>query len=141
MSYRITNEFVCGGAISDRTEALADALQTLTDAGLDLEMIVSRPDQSGWSLMFVSPLRTMEEIEAAEKIGLRREGSMQTLRIEGPNRPGVGARVASVLAKAGLKLRGYWALSLGDRCVTDIAFESEEDQAKAKSLLEKELAS
>ena len=141
MSYRITNEYVCGGAISDKTEALAETLRTLTEAGLDLEMIMSRRDQSGWSLMFVSPLRTMQEIEAAEKVGLRREGSLQTLRIEGPNARGVGARIMSALAKEGLQVRGYWALSLGDQCVTDIAFDSEEDQMKAKALLEKELES
>ena len=141
MSYRITDEYVCGGAISDKTEALAGALQTLTDAGLDLEMIMSRRDQSGWSLVFVSPLRTMQEIEAAEKVGLRREGSLRTLRIEGPNVRGVGARIMSLLAQAHVPVRGYWALSLGDQCVTDIAFDSEEDEAKAKTLLEKELAS
>ena len=141
MTYRITNEYVCGGAIEDSTEALAERLRALSEGGLDLEMIMSRRDQAGWALVFVSPLRTMEEIEAAEKVGLHREGSLRTLRIEGPNVHGLGARIVTALAKAGLSVRGYWALALGDQCVTDIAFDSEAEQDKAKAILERELAS
>lgn len=140
MEYRITNEFVCGGAIEDRTEVLAHTLRALADQGLDLEMIMSRRDQAGWSLIFVSPLRTMQEIEAAERVGLHREGSLRTLRVEGPNRPGLGARLTAALAEAGLEVRGYWALKLGDQCVTDIAFDSEEKQAQARVVLERTLA-
>lgn len=141
MAYKITAEYVCGGAIKDRTKALAEKLQALSDGGLDLEMIMSRRDQSGWALMFVSPLRTAEEIEVAEQAGLRREGSLSTLRIEGPNVKGIGARIITALAKAGIDVLGYWALSLGDQCVMNIAFDSEAEQEMAKDVLEGELAS
>ncbi|MGD8453682.1 MAG: hypothetical protein PVJ57_17860 [Phycisphaerae bacterium] len=128
MAYRITKEFVCGGAIKDTTASLAETLRALSAGGLDLEMIVSRRDQSGWALMFVSPLRSEKEMEVAEAVGLRREGTLQTLRIEGPDAHGLGARIATALADAGIEVRGYWALSLSDRAVTDIAFDDEEDQ-------------
>jgi len=141
MAYRITKEYVCGSAIKDRPDALAEKLRALAEGGLDLEMIVSRRDQAGWALMFVSPLRTLEEIELAEQAGLGKEGTMQTLRIQGPNVPGFGARITTALAKAGINLRGYWAAAIGGQCVTNIAFDSDEDQAKAKTILERELAS
>jgi hypothetical protein len=141
MAYRITKEYVCGSAIEDRPDALAEKLRALAEGGLDLEMIVSRRDQAGWALMFVSPLRTLEEIELAEQAGLRKEGTMQTLRIQGPNVPGLGARITTALAKASINLRGYWAAAIGGQCVTSIAFDSNEDQAKAKTILERELAS
>ena len=38
MAYKITAEYVCGGAIKDRTKALAEKLQALSDGGLDLEI-------------------------------------------------------------------------------------------------------
>lgn len=140
MAYRITKEFVCGGAVKDSTAALAQTLRKLSTGGLDLEMIVSRRDQSGWALMFVSPLRSEEEMTVAESVGLRREGTLQTLRIEGPDAHGLGARIATALADAGIEIRGYWALALGDRTVTDIAFDDEEDQEKARQVLERSLA-
>lgn len=141
MAYRISKEHVCGSAIEDRPDALAEKLRALAEGGLDLEMIVSRRDQAGWALMFVSPLRTLEEIELAERAGLGKEGTMQTLRIQGPNVPGFGARITTALAKAGISLRGYWAAAIGGQCVTNIAFDSDEDQDKAKAILERELAS
>jgi hypothetical protein len=140
MAYQISEQYVCAGAIEDRTGALAEKLSALRDGGLDLEMIVSRRDQAGWALVFVSPLRTEQDIELAEKVGLRREGNLQTLRIEGPNARGVGARITTALAEAGISLRGYWAAALGDQCVTHIAFDSDEEGQRAKTVLERELA-
>ena len=35
MSYRITNEYVCGGAIEDRTAVLAQTLRTLAELSLE----------------------------------------------------------------------------------------------------------
>lgn len=136
MSYRITDEFVCGGAIHDSSAALAQTLETLAEGGLDLEMIMSRRDQAGWSLIFVSPLRSQADSDIAEEVGLHREGNLRTLRIEGPNVRGIGARIVRTLADEDIPIRGYWALSLGEQCVTDIAFDDAEDQARAKRVLD-----
>lgn len=141
MSYRITREHVWGGAIEDRTGALAERLHGLAEGGLDLQMIVSRRDQAGWALMFVSPLRSDEEVAAAEKVGLSKAGRVPTLCVEGPNRPGLGAQIATALAEAGLNLRGYWAAALGEQSVTHIAFGSEADQAEGQAVLERALGS
>ena len=141
MSYRVTKEYVWVGEIPDRVDALAEKLRTLSKGGLNLELIVSRRDRPGWGVMFVSPLRTMEEVETAEKAGLSTEKAFRIIRVKGPNVVGLGAKIATALAEAGLSVRDFTAAALGDQSVTNIAFDSDEDGDRAKAILERLLAS
>lgn len=140
MSYRITKEYVWVGAVPDQIGALAEKLKSLSAGGLDLELIVSRRTRPGEGLVFISPLRTMEELEAAEKLGLAVQNSYRILRIKGPNVQGLGARIAGALAAAGLSVREYTAAALGEQSVTNISFDNDEDTDRAKQILEKALA-
>lgn len=139
MGFRISKEHVWVGVIADRADALADKLRQLREGGLNLELIISRREQPGRALLFVSPLRTVEEIDYAEKVGLSRSGSFLALRIQGPNEPGLGARIAGTLGEAGLNMRGFTAAALGDLQVTNIAFDQRAMADRAKEALEKEL--
>ncbi len=139
MSYRITKEHVWVGALDDRTGALAEKLQALSEGGLSLELIISRRQAIGGGLLFVSPLRTLEEIEIAQQAGLARDHSFRAVRIEGPDMRGLGARIAKVASDANVSLRGFSALALGDRQVTTLAFDNSDDCDKVKKLLEAEL--
>ncbi|MCK4343007.1 MAG: hypothetical protein KAY37_14935 [Phycisphaerae bacterium] len=141
MSYRITKEYVWAGAIADQIGALAEKLRALSAGGLDLELIVTRREQPGRGVMLVSPLRTMEELETAERAGLATENSYRIIRIKGPNVTGLGAKIAGALAEAGLSFRDYTAAALGDQSVTNIAFDNDEDSDRAKAILERVLAS
>ena len=141
MTYQIAKEHVWVGAISDRPDALAEKLRTLGAAGLDLELILARREMPGRALLFISPLRTLEEILVAEDAGLAQEHSVQTIRITGPNTPGLGARITSALSQAGLDIRAYSAVALGDQHVTNVAFDSEEDADRARDVLKSVLAS
>lgn len=140
MSYRVTKEYVWVGVISDHPGALAEKLRSLSEGGLNLELITTRRDQPGRALMFVSPLRTMEQVEIAERAGLSTENAFRIIRIKGPNAVGLGARIATVLAEGGLNVRDYSAAALGEESVTNIAFDSDEDGDRAKALLEEALA-
>lgn len=140
MTYRITKEHVWVGAIPDRADALAEKLRALRDGGLNLELILARRTGAGHGLLFVAPLRTLEEITAAEKAGLVRSATMKTIRIEGPNVAGLGAKITTALAEAGLNIREYAAAALGDRCVTNIAFDNDAEGDRARELLLKALA-
>ena len=137
--YRITKEHVWGGLIADHKGALAEKLQALSAGGLNLELIIARRETSGQGTLFVSPLRTLHELDSAEKAGLAKAGHMRTLRIEAPDTPGLGAKITTVLAEAGINLVGYAALSLGGRCVTSIAFDSDADADRARTALERGL--
>lgn len=136
MKCRITKEHVWGGALDDRPGALADKLAALRDGGLDLELIIARRDWSGVGLLFISPLRTLAELETAERAGLTRDQTITTLRIEAPNRLGLGARIAGALAEAGVNPQSYSALALGDKSVTNIAFDNDNDSRRAREVLE-----
>jgi hypothetical protein len=139
MAYEITKEHVWVGAIPDKPGALAEKLRSLSDAGLDFELIISRREMPGRALLFISPLRSLEEIIAAEEAGLAQENSLRTIRITGPNVRGLGARITGALSQAGINMHGYSAAALGDQSVTNIAFDTEADADLAIAALEKEL--
>jgi hypothetical protein len=136
MRYRITKEHVWVGAVEDRPGGVANKLKALSDAGLDLELIISRRDWSGQGLLFVSPLRTLDELDAAERAGLSKEKTILTLRVETPNMVGLGARLAGALAEARINMRDYSGAAIGDRAVTNIAFDSNEDTDRARDVLQ-----
>jgi hypothetical protein len=133
---KITKEHVFAAAIADRPGALAEKLAALRDGGLDLEFIILRRDQPGRQLMFISPLRTVSEIEVAKSAGLTKAEGLHALRVAGPNEPGLGAKIADALAGAKVNIRGLSAAALGGQQVTNLAFDSADDAQRAKTALE-----
>jgi hypothetical protein len=53
------------------------------------------------------------------------------LRVEGTNRPGLGAKMTGAIGDSGINLRGLSAAVLGSRFVAYMAFDSPEDAEKA----------
>lgn len=135
--YRITKEHVWGGTLADHKGALGEKLRALSAGGLNLELIIARRETSGQATLFISPLRSVQELETAEKAGLSKAGHLRTLRIEAPDAPGLGAKIANALSDANINILSYAALSLGGRCVTSIAFYADADADRAKDVLQK----
>ena len=52
------------------------------------------------------------------------------MRIEGPDKPGLGAQLTCALAKAGINLRGLSAAAIGKRCVVYLALDTAADAAR-----------
>lgn len=142
MAYRISREHVWVGVIEDRPNAMAEKLRALAgDGGVNLELIITRRERHGRALLFVSPLSTPEQIQAARDAGLSIADGLRNLRIEGPNAPGLGGRITTALAEAAINMRGFTAAALGQSQVTNIAFDSDGDVKQATKILEKLLAS
>ncbi len=137
MKYQISREHIWVGLIPDRPGALAAKLRALTDQHVNLEMIISRRDKHGNALMYISPLRSQEEIHIADAAGLAISESIRNMRIEGPNRPGLGALVTTALEEAHINMRGFSAAALGERAVINIAFGSDDDEERARVVLDK----
>lgn len=135
MSYKVTKENVWVAVIDDRPGALYEKLNALSAGGADLELIITRRERKDRALMFISPLRTPEAIQAAQKAGFSIADSLRNLRIAGPNAPGLGARITGALAQAGISMRGYSAASLGELSVTNITYDSDADQEAAIAAL------
>ena len=140
MTHQITKEHVFVAAIADRPGALAEKLAALRDGGLNLEFIILRREQAGRQLMFISPMRTVEEIEVAKSAGLSKAEGLHSLRVAGPNEPGLGAKIAEALAKANVNIRGLSAAAFAGQQVTNLAFDTADDAIRAKESLEAALS-
>lgn len=75
--------------------------------------------------------------QAARAAGFARSANLQSLRVEGANQAGVGARITRALAGAGVSFRGLSAIALGRKFVVYLAFDSAEDATRAAGTLRK----
>ena len=78
----------------------------------------------------------MDEIEVAKSAGLSKAEGLHSLRVAGPNKPGLGARIAQALADANVNIRGLSAAAFAGQQVTNLAFDSDDDAIRAKESLE-----
>ena len=139
MPYDITRANVWAGEIEDHPGALASRLETLQRAGANLEFVIARKGQPGKGVVFMAPLKGAAQVRAAKGAGLAKATSMHSLRLEGPDRRGLGALITAALADAGINLRGLSAAALGRRHVTYFAFDGADDARRAASILKKAL--
>jgi hypothetical protein len=129
---------VWAARIEDQPGSLANILTGLREAGTDLNFILARrePDQPGHSVVYVTPLMGDAELKAAATLGFNLTARVHSVRVEGPNQPGMAAQLAVQLAAAGLNLRGFSAAVLGTQFILYIGLDSAEDAAKALAILQ-----
>ena len=137
MAYVITKEDVWAGEIEDRAGAVAEKLEAVSRIGVDLEFVIARraPDKPGTGVVFLAPFRGEDSTRAALQAGLSQWTSASTLRIEGPDRSGLGALIAWTVANEGINLRGFSGAKQGDRSVFYLAFDETVDADKATEAL------
>jgi predicted amino acid-binding ACT domain protein len=63
--------------------------------------------------------------------------TIHSVRIEGADRPGLGAKIARALGDAGISIRGISGIAIGRKFLSYVACDSAEDQAKAIAALKK----
>jgi hypothetical protein len=141
MPYTIKKVDVWAGEIADRPGGLADSLSALSDAGANFEFLVSRraPDKPGTGVVFLTPIKGAKQKSAAQTAGLATTDSLHSVRVEGPDRAGLGTKMSRALADAGINLRGVSAAALGRHAVTYLAFDSAADADTAIRVLRKAL--
>jgi hypothetical protein len=141
MAYAINKVDVWAGEIADRPGGLASTLEGLQNAGANLAFIIARraPDKPGTGVVFVTPIKGAKQKTAAGTAGLQTTDSLHSLRVEGPDRPGLGTKMTRALADGGINLRGISAAALGRRSVTYFAFDSGADADAAARILRKAL--
>jgi hypothetical protein len=141
MAYAINKVDVWAGEIADRPGGLAGTLETLQNAGANLGFLVARraPDKPGSGVVFVTPIKGAKQKAAAAAAGLQTTDSLHSLRVEGPDRPGLGTKMTRALADAGINLRGISAAAIGRRATTYFAFDSAADADNAMRILRKTL--
>ena len=141
MPYSIRKVDVWAAEIDDRPGGLAEKLAALAKAGASLEFIIARraPDKPGRGVVFLTPVKTAKQKQAASEAGFGTTSSLQSVRVEGSDRPGLGTKMTRALADAGINLRGISAAALGRKSVAYFAFDSADDAGNAIKLLKKAL--
>lgn len=139
MEYLVEHVDVWAATIDDQPGGLCAVLTALHDVGANLQSVISRraPDQPGKGVVFVTPLQNDREIAAAAQIGFNVTQTLHSVRIMGPDRPGIGAELTRKLAEAGLNLRGFSASVIGTQFVAYAAMDSLVDARKAIQVLQK----
>jgi hypothetical protein len=141
MAYSVKKVDVWAGEIADRPGGLASTLAAMTKAGANIEFVVARraPDKPGTGVVFMTPIKGAKQKTAAQQAGLGTSESLHSVRIEGPDKAGLGAKLTDALAAAGINLRGISAAALGRRAVSYLAFDSAADSDAAVRILKKAL--
>ena len=125
--------------VDDRAGGTAERLDQLAKAGANLEMVFARraPEMPDKGLMFVTPIKGAKAVRAAEAAGFHKAPGVISVRVEGGDKPGLGARMARALGDAGISFRGLTAIAIGRKFISYIALDSDGDAAKAVSVLKK----
>jgi hypothetical protein len=137
MAYKITKAEVWAADIPNQPGTLARMLEGLSGAGAELEFMIARKADNNTSRVFIAPIKGTKVQRAASAGGLARATGLYSLRVEGPNRTGLGAKMTQAIADQGVNLRGASAAGLGNKSVFYFALESEADLKAATQAVRK----
>jgi len=137
MALKVSKAGVWSAVIEDRPGALAEKLAPLAEAGANLAFVLARrtPEKPGTGVVFVTPLAGAKQLRAARQAGFAKTSELACVRVEGPDKPGQGAKLTAALAEKGINLRGLAATAIGKRFVAFLALDSARDAGKAARVL------
>jgi hypothetical protein len=131
MAYDISKVEVWAADVPNRPGTLASTLKGLSDAGAQLDFMIARKLDDNTSRVFVAPVKGVKQKQAARAAGLTQATSIHTIRVEGPDKAGLGAKMTEAIAMAGINLRGASAAAVGKKALFYFAMESEEAMKQA----------
>ena len=139
MALKVTKVDVWAVEFRDEAGGLAKALAPIAAAGANLECIIARrqADKFQAGLAFLTPIKGKKAVAAARAAGMEPAEALTTLRVEGPDTPGSGARIANAIADAGVNMRGVSSMSAGKNFVAYIGLDSAADAATVTKVLKK----
>jgi len=137
MALKVAREDVWAASVRDAPGALAEKLSVLAGGGAALDFVIARraPDKRGTGVVFVTPLKGAAQLRAARKAGFRKARTVRSIRIEGRDAPGLGAKITQALAARDINLRGLSAAVIGKRFVGHVAVDNAADARKAMRAL------
>ena len=137
MALKVTKTDVWAAKIKDKPGALGTIMKTLAKAGANLECAIARrqPEKPGTGVVFLTPLKGRKVLAAARACGFRGAHRVATLKVEGADRRGIGAKIAQAVGAAGVNMRGLSAAVVDRKFITYLAFDTRQDAAKAAKAL------
>ncbi len=139
MALTVSKVEIWAGDIPDKIGGLSHTLAALANAGANLECVIARrqPEKPGTGVVFVTPIKGRKARETAGKWGLIPARDIATLRVEGPDQPGLGGRITAAVAEAKVNVRGISATTLGNKFICYIGFDKAADADKAAKIIRK----
>jgi len=139
MKLSVSRTDVWAVTIEDQPGGLAGKLDALAQAGANLEFVIARrtPDQPGKGVVFVTPVKGVKQVKAAQEAGFEKTDSLHSIRIEGADKPGLCAAITRALSATGINLRGLSAAALGRKFVGYLAVDTLADATNAATILKK----
>ncbi len=100
MALSVAKQDVWAASLVDKPGSLARKLTALADAGANLGFVIARRTgaKKKGGVVFVTPITGRKLIAAAKKAGFKRTKSLQSVLVEGPDKPGIGANITTALA-------------------------------------------
>ena len=137
MAIKVSKIHVWAAEIHDQAGGLAGVLGPLGEAGANLECVIARRNAArpGAGSVFVTPLKGKKVIAAATAAGFRETERIVTLKVEGPNVGGLGAKITAAIGAAGVSLRGCSAAVIGNKFVCYIGFDGDDDAKRAAAAI------
>src|SRR3954470_6498275 len=123
MAIKATRSEIWSAIVDDRAGGAADRLEELAQAKVNLEMVFARrtPEHPGSGVLFVGPIKGAKAGRAARAAVFSRPAAIHGVRIEGGDKPGLGAKITRALGNAGISFRGLTAVAVGTKFVSYIA--------------------
>ena len=139
MAKSVSKVPVWAATIEDKPGGLAEKLAPLAAAGASLDFVIARrtPEDPAKGVVFLTPLKGAKQLRAARQAGFKKTTSLHSVRLQGPDKPGLGAAVTRELAAASINLRGMSATAIGRSSVVYLAFDTGADANKAIRILTK----
>jgi hypothetical protein len=129
MSFTVTKVDIWSSKIEDKPGSLAKVLGALGNAGANLDCVIARRDsvKSGSGIVFLTPVKGVAIRKAAQSGGLASAKNVATLKVEGDDTAGLGGRISTAIADAGINLRGVSAAVIDKKFVAYFGFDSAAD--------------
>lgn len=124
--------------VANRPGALAAALGPLARAGANLRVVMGYriPGDENRAAIEVYPVSGKKAAAAARGAGLSDSG-IPALLMDGDDRPGLGAAIASGIADAGINLIFLMAQVVGRRYSAVLGFESAADAKRGAAVIKR----
>ena len=116
---------------------LAETLQPLAEGKVNLDLVMgySLPDKSAATIE-VFPVTTQKGQRTARATGFRKS-PFPCVSVTGPNRVGLGRRIAAALAEAGININFFLAQVVDKRYTAMFSFEADSEADLAVKIIRK----
>jgi siroheme synthase len=116
---------------------MATKLAALSKAGAYLQFVHARrtPEIFGKGLLSVWPVKGAKQIKAATEAGFAKTHGPVVLRLECPDRVGLGAQVCHALSEAGINVRAFTGIDVAKAGEAYLTLDNSRDAAKAQKIL------